>query len=141
MTAITILNPQTGQNIHIWGGSFFKAPDNDALTKINLMAECDLPSDIYFPIRDYSVPENSEDLIKVFEECFAKNKDIYVGCFGGIGRTGLFMGALLKYLGHPHPIDFIRSHHHPHSCETEDQVAFVESFPLRPTFSPSLFKP
>ena len=124
----------------IYGGSFFVAPDPgcDYFTTINLMAERDLPADVHIPIRDYSIPSNPGELIKVFEFILADTKDVYVGCWGGVGRTGLFMASLLRYLGDPDPIATVRAQYNAHAVETEEQAQFVADFPKRPDPRPTL---
>lgn len=122
-----------GNGKHIFGGSFFDAPPpgQNGLMTINLMAEANLPCDARFPIKDYSVPSNQEQLAKLFEQMLESGKDVYVGCHGGIGRTGLFMASLLRYLGHEDPIGEVRRLHHPHAVETQEQADFVLNFPRR----------
>lgn len=121
----------------MYGGSFFKAPQSLQLLTINLMAEHPLPCDIHVPIVDYSVPENPLDLVHAFDRILEDNRDVYVGCFGGIGRTGLFMSCFLKYLGHPNPLAHVREHYNPHAVETPDQERFLENFHFIAPLSPS----
>lgn len=114
----------------IYGGSFFQAPLSDKYLKINLMEEYpNLQSDIYFPIKDFSVPNNMNDLRLVFEELLNSEKDVYVGCFAGLGRTGLFMASLLKYVGHNNPIIEVREQYNSHAVETQSQQEYVNGFP------------
>lgn len=121
-----------GKSKKMFGGPFVKAPTSDEFLTINLMAEMPLPSDIYLPIKDYSCPTDLNRMFEIFEQIKKSEKDVYVGCFGGIGRTGLFMSCFLKYLGYNNPIDIVREDYHPHAVETEEQRSFVNNFP---TFS------
>ena len=123
-----------GHARRIYGGSFFHAPDDDDFYTVNLMQEQpDLVSTDYFPIKDFSTPQSSSELIEVFEKMLEdeKQRDIYVGCFGGIGRTGLFIGSFLKYMGNDSPIYTTRSTYYHKAIETMEQENFVLSFPKR----------
>lgn len=119
-----------GKTKKVFGGSFFHAPESDKYITINLMAEhASLPSDISFPIPDFSQPQTNEPLRHVFEEILNSDKDVYVGCFGGKGRTGLFMAALLKYVGVKNPIEEVRAQYRPEAVETWEQAQYVQNFP------------
>lgn len=121
----------------LYGGSFFNSPLSDDFITINLMKEAPLKCDWYLPIRDFSVPtlDQVEEMEDIFEDLLSSNKPGYVGCYGGIGRTGLFMSCLLRYMGHPDPIAEVRAQYHPHAVETSHQREFVEQFPIKPTVS------
>ena len=118
-----------GVTRRMYGGSFFLAPDKKDYLTVNLMQEKpELDSAVYFPIRDYSIPNGREDLRQVFEQILASDQDVYVGCFGGKGRTGLFMAAFLKYLGNQDPIPTVREQYNVHAVETKDQDNYVMEF-------------
>lgn len=117
----------------MFGGSFFQAPTSSDIFTINLMKEYPLECDIYIPIQDYSCPENTHEMIEAFNAILSTKKDVYVGCFGGIGRTGLFMSSFLKYMGHQDPIRQVRREYHPHAVETQIQVDFLNNFPVAPS--------
>jgi len=118
-----------GVTRRMYGGSFFMAPDKSDYLTVNLMQEKpELDSSIYFPIRDYSIPQGREALRKVFEEILLSDQDVYVGCFGGKGRTGLFMAAFLKYLGDQNPIYTVRDQYSSHAVETQEQADYVMDF-------------
>lgn len=118
-----------GVTRRMYGGSFFLAPDKADYLTINLMQEKpELDSTIYFPIRDYSIPQGREPLRKVFEDILASDQDVFVGCFGGKGRTGLFMAAFLKYLGDQNPIPTVRAQYNSHAVETQQQADYVMDF-------------
>jgi protein-tyrosine phosphatase len=117
----------------IFGGSFFDAPSSPYVLKINLMAEAPLPCDIYIPIRDYSVPSSPAAFVEAFETIRNGDEDVYVGCYGGMGRTGLFMSCFLKYIGEPNPLETVRLDYNPHAVETQSQVEFLEAFPVAPS--------
>lgn len=125
----------------IFGGSFFKAPDinNDKnWFTINLMSESpQLESTFYFPIKDYSVPSKEQmpefiSLIDTIVTNIINGKKVFVGCFGGKGRTGLVLTSVAKVLGVKDPIQYVRSNYYSHAVETEEQKKFVDDleFPL-----------
>lgn len=113
----------------MYGGSFFHAPEDDKFLTINLMEEYPLPCDFYLPIKDYSCPTDIQAMFDIFEEIEKSNKDVYVGCFGGVGRTGLFMSCFLKHLGQINPILRVREDYNSHAVETSEQREFVFFFP------------
>lgn len=119
-----------GAKRRVYGGSFFHAPQSDDFLTINLMAEHPLDCDIYFPIKDYDIPSDSNAVKEVLDQILKTDKSIYMGCFGGVGRTGLMMSCLLKYIGHSNPIDEVRQQYSSHAVETSEQKQFVEQFPF-----------
>ena len=121
-----------GNGRRMYGGSFFNAPGSLDILTVDLMAERPLPCDIYLPIQDYSYPSNPFGMIQAFEEILASDKDVYVGCWGGIGRTGLFMSCFLKYLGDETPLETVRAKYNSHAVETEGQADFLARFPVAP---------
>ena len=124
----------------MFGGSFFMAPSSEDYLTINLMAENPLPCNVYVPIRDFSVPSSPKQLLGVFEYIHDSKNPVYVGCFGGKGRTGLFMACYLKYLGYDNPIEMVRSQYNPHAVETGEQEEFVRQFPVRSAPAPAVPK-
>ena len=120
-----------GRDRTLFGGSFFQAPRGEAWFTVNLMQEHALPCSRYIPIKDFCVPPQASQLISAFEEILTTDKNVYVGCFGGKGRTGLFMACLLKYLGDQDPITTVREQYLSHAVETFDQEQYVEWFPTR----------
>jgi len=118
----------------MFGGPFFDAPTSPDFLTINLMAEHpDLPSEIYIPIKDYSIPSSPFPFIEAFDKIRDDPRDVYVGCFGGKGRTGLFMACFLKYLGDENALHTVRSQYNPHAVETPEQEEFLSNFPVSPS--------
>lgn len=120
-----------GKTKKLYGGSFFLAPHDGSLLEIDLMAEMHLPCDWWLPILDHQCPRPEQ--IPAMEQIFAAIKkdprDSYVGCFGGIGRTGLFLACFLKSMGEEAPIIRVRSQYDRRAMETSEQVQFVLQFP------------
>lgn len=91
-----------------------------------------LPHSIFVPTRDFSIPEVS-DMRKALMQSIAlmaSGKQLYVGCMGGIGRTGLFLAALAKIMGVDDPVAYVRSHYMPHAVETQEQQDFIRALPV-----------
>lgn len=82
-----------------------------------------------FPICDFGVPEDREGfhgLARNVAEQLRNGKNVLVHCAGGIGRTGMFAGCVLKALGLP--LDLLEgSGSYP---ETEGQMAVMQAMPL-----------
>jgi hypothetical protein len=121
---------QEGKTRYLYGGSFFAAPVRADVFAINLMAEHELPCDLWVPVADFSVPDSPELFKAAFDRILTRTDHTFAGCMGGIGRTGLFVGCFLRYLGHPDPLPLLRATLHPHAVETVDQKAFLDAFPL-----------
>lgn len=128
----------------IYGGPFREFDTTERrLVGIKMAKEINHPFDFSVPTEDFSVPDPKvleQGLIYAFDS-IASGKDVYVGCMGGIGRTGLFMAIATKCLwdwyeskgpllevSKQGPIKYVRLNYHPHAVETSKQREFVESF-------------
>lgn len=87
---------------------------------------------IRLPIKDMSVPEDTEDFIKCIEyisDRMKEGKKIHVGCIEGHGRTGLFLSALVQYnMGEDlktTAIDYVRENYCQKAVETTLQVLYL----------------
>jgi hypothetical protein len=56
-----------------------------------------------------------------------RGKQVYVGCMGGMGRTGLFMAALCKLWGIPHAIKYVRKNYYHRAVETQAQEKYIRN--------------
>lgn len=135
---------------NIYGGPFPEyVPGQRRLVSVKLAAEIDLPHDIGIPTQDFNVPDfptMHEGVHKALEAILQGN-DIYAGCKGGVGRTGLFMACMAKVmlaydpsiqipeppaLGRaenlPPAVKYVRATYLDHAVETATQQRFVESF-------------
>jgi len=108
---------------------------------VKLAPEVRKSCDVLVPIADYSVPETSDLQAGIVKTLMATMVGhlIYVGCFGGWGRTGLFLSALTKvqveYRKAKHragrdvdPVGYVRSHYSDRAVETREQEEFIDSF-------------
>lgn len=127
----------------IYGGPFRRYEQGTRrLVGVKMAAEIDHPHEISIPTEDFSIPDEAdmqEGVLQAMEAIFNGN-DIYAGCMGGIGRTGLFMGCMAKVMidyasdsggGSPVPSDpvlYVRHYFKPHAIETQEQQDFVRGF-------------
>ena len=92
---------------------------------------------ISIPTRDYCVPETGRLIAGLYCGITLAQQQvpIWVGCMGGIGRTGLYFAALAKVMAKYQqltkhkvtiePITFTRQHYLPHAVETAEQKNWV----------------
>ena len=82
------------------GGPYRDKPRE--LKGVKLAKEIDAPFDVKLDIADFSVPDEAECYVAVMETLDLLNrvKCAYVGCMGGIGRTGMFLALLVKAVGY-----------------------------------------
>lgn len=119
------------RKVKMYGGPYKQRPSGTFGVK--MAAEINTACDANIPTKDFSVP-NTEDLLKGLERglwALSMGMDVYVGCMGGIGRTGLYMAAMAKVLGLPDPIDHVREHYNEHAVETTEQARFIELLDVR----------
>lgn len=127
----------------IYGGPYSNFdPQERRLFGVKMAVEIEHPHDLSIPTRDYSIP-SVEILIDGLKEVFRQirlGKDIYVGCMGGVGRTGLFMGCLLKCVDRFYEMDDVpveviisrvRTWYNPHAIETKEQGKFIEQLDVK----------
>ncbi len=85
-----------GTKVTVMGGPYTQKPRR--VKGVKLAKEIDLPAEVYLDIEDFSVPGILEldvaitDTLRVLLE----EGEVYLGCMGGIGRTGMFMACLVK---------------------------------------------
>jgi protein-tyrosine phosphatase len=119
-----------GKAVSVFGGPYVHRPTH--MTGIKLAVEINLPCDIDLPIVDYSVPDvaaTKRVLLQTIKR-LSKGETLYAGCWGGMGRTGLFLALLAKVAGVSDPVSYVRSSYHPHAVETPEQKKYVADFPV-----------
>ncbi len=122
----------------IYGGPFKDCPYG--WFGVKLAPEIRKSCDVLVPIADYSVPEISDLQAGIVKTLMATmvGHTVYVGCFGGWGRTGLFLSALTKvqveYRKAKHragrdvdPVGYVRSHYSDRAVETHEQEEFLDN--------------
>lgn len=137
----------------IFGGSFLQyTPGTRRLVGVKMAAEIDRPHEISIPTHDFSVPavgDMQSGIISALEY-IRDGSDVYAGCMGGIGRTGLFMGCVVSCVNAIHaelarsisgfettakpvdPVAFVRKHYLSHALETQEQQAYARGFNAAP---------
>ena len=126
-------------NLKVFGGPFDKRPRTAKHFNICVRAERVPPTDIHahLPIVDFEVPNPSQRKLvdeTLFQALKAAidGKQVYVGCMGGVGRTGLFMALLAKAADVKQPVSWVRATYDSHAVETKQQKAYVEEFDVKP---------
>ena len=112
----------------VFGGPFFERPTT--MVGVKLAREINRPYDLSVPIKDFSVP-NKVDLDEGLELAVSYILDgdpVYSGCFGGKGRTGLFLAILAKAFGIENPVEYVRENYSRHAVETQEQYDFVMDY-------------
>lgn len=122
---------------NIAGGPYARKsqhPEYNVGVKMNV--ESKLPCEIDIPTRDFDVPSVAvfkRGLVQGIMAIAAGNR-LYVGCMGGIGRTGLYLAGMAKvmaeYKRKMHrptfdPILYVRQQFIPHAVETKQQEQYI----------------
>lgn len=113
---------------------------------IKCAKEIDMQHMFALDIRDYGLPDPDEAETAAFLAMAAMRVGMipYVGCFGGLGRTGTMLGILAKVSQHSvqkqflgfrlpwtiggDPVDWVREVYRPQAIETREQEDFVRDF-------------
>lgn len=124
----------------VFGGRFvLYRQGTRRLIGVKMAEEINHPHEISIPTEDFSVPSETDMAIGILASLkfMLEGSDIYAGCMGGIGRTGLFMGCMAKvcldyhggeYMGYNDPVKLVRGEYKSHAIETSEQQAFVRNF-------------
>lgn len=127
----------------VFGGKFRNyVPGTRRLVGVKMAAEINHPHDISVPTMDFSVPSLGDMQMGIMQglQALKGGNDIYAGCMGGIGRTGLYMGCMAKvcidyhggeYLGFTDPVALVRKVYLGHALETDEQQAYARGFPTQ----------
>ena len=128
------------RGFRIFGGPYRQRPSD--MTGVKMAVEISAPAEINVPTRDYSVPSKADldaGLIAAIN-CMTKGQTLYVGCMGGMGRTGLFLAVLAKAFGVKKPVEFIRANYYAHAVETKEQYQYVADYVIPPQIKKKLFR-
>lgn len=115
------------------GGPFDALPSGVFSVCLEERAEKAWLADILLPTPDFGVPEPAalrDAVARALAALEAEpSRPIFVGCRAGIGRTGLFLGCLLRAAGVAgDPVAELRRLYHPHAAETPAQAAAIRGF-------------
>ena len=117
-----------GRYFEVEGGPYRERPLDTVGVK--MAVEINLPCQVSIPTEDYKtppIPALQVGLIKTVEY-IVKGHPVYVGCMGGMGRTGLFLAILAKAWGITNPVEYVRKNYYAHAVETAEQYKFVMDF-------------
>ncbi len=92
------------------------------------------------PIRDVSIPRSRQDMVAILDhidEALCADRNVYVHCWGGVGRTGTVVGCWLsRHSGFSPPLETLKklwascpkSSKRPNSPETQEQSRYVSEW-------------
>jgi len=88
-----------GRKVTVMGGPYRDRPHE--IRGVKLAQEIESTADVVLDIPDFGVPTNHQVDGALFQALKILTEDgvIYLGCMGGIGRTGMFMAILIKTIG------------------------------------------
>ena len=121
---------------YVYGGPYLKKPEG--IIGVKMAKEINAPCEINVPTIDFSVPKK-EDLkygISMGLVYLKQKGEIYAGCMGGIGRTGLYMACLARIMQEidpdlfTDPIMYVRVTYNHHAVETDEQRTYVMTLDL-----------
>lgn len=131
----------------ITGGPYRYKPPNRMGVK--MAVEVNLSCDVDVPTKDFDVPSVIDLKVGLIKALMLlhEGKQLYVGCMGGIGRTGLFLAALAKvsyeyerygwgrFLRWDHrvhdPVAYVRKHYYSHAVETKEQKDYIAALNVK----------
>ena len=126
-------------NTTVYGGPYREVPGD--MFGVKMAVEIAAAHDVNIPTEDFNVPQVSDLTAGVVKALMAMmtGRTVYAGCWGGIGRTGIFLAALVKvqieYRKLKHragrgddPVLYVRQHFMTDAVETDQQMQFIEDF-------------
>jgi len=115
--------------ITVHAGPITMAPSD--MLAVNLRAEAPEHGNYFFPIKDFSIPlvPQTMDLMENLLSAGINRGELYVGCAGGTGRTGLILAMFARVASDDPPVSAVRAAYKKHAVETSEQMEFVHSFP------------
>jgi hypothetical protein len=121
-----------GKYFTVYGGPYLDRPKNTIGVK--MAAEILEPCTIRIDTKDFGVPpvRQMKDGLDRAVSYILLGEPVYVGCMGGIGRTGLFLAILARAfgLGGKDPVGYVRQNYYSPAVETQAQRKYVMSFPI-----------
>lgn len=134
---LSLYNYKGNSYYTVYAGRFRERPEG--MIGLSLLEKVDSKNrpEIHVPTKDFCLPP--EDQVKVAMKevcrCLDAGLAVYVGCAGGQGRTGTFLGYMAKAWGIKDPINYVRDNYLPEDkgtrnqpIETRDQEESVRNF-------------
>ncbi len=121
-----------GKTLRIYAGPYAQRPDQcvyGVCLDANMAREFD--HDYFMDWPDFGIPQmkDLDETVVHVMNILKQDRAVYVGCLGGIGRTGTFLACLVKYAGKPDAVQFVRGSYLKGAVETKAQEAFVDAYP------------
>ena len=118
-----------GVSLKFVGGPFRHADQYANSWKLKMAKEQPGQSDYIVPLVDFTAP-TTKQLIDAAERAITAamtGRTVYVGCAGGIGRTGTMMAAILKvFFPDADPVKIVRAEYLGHAVETGEQMRVLD---------------
>lgn len=116
----------------IYAGSYLNYPGG--MYGVKLAPEVKGQAHMIVPIKDFGLPDKADtySALRTILYQVALGRPVYMGCFGGLGRTGTFLALLYKVLGVKDPVRYVRKVYDSHAVETREQERFVRNFFMIP---------
>lgn len=122
-------------NIRIEGGPWMSCPENAfgicMAPEILNGSKPNIPEpDVMVNVKDFSTPEPNEVRLAALlglQAALASNRQVYVGCGFGIGRTGTMLGLMAR-IANPHLknlVGHVRANYYGQAIETTEQEWMV----------------
>ncbi len=88
-----------GRKVTVMGGPYREKPVG--IKGVKLAPEINADCNVILDIPDFGIPtlHAVDDAIYQALKILCEDGVIYIGCMGGIGRTGMFMAMLIKTIG------------------------------------------
>ena len=122
-----------GHLFPVYGGPYRNTVNAEGIFGVKLDPLQKLPCALDVPVQDFGLPTDPEAFVDAAYRALkavAAGKTVYVGCMGGIGRTGLFLAIMAKLCGEVDPVAYVRKFYLPHAVETRQQEEFVAETPV-----------
>jgi hypothetical protein len=125
---------------YLVGGPYKQKPDH--FYGIKMAEEIDRDCVISIPTRDYDVPDKGRLVAGLYCGIALAQQQvpIWVGCMGGVGRTGLYFAALAKVMARYQkltkhkvtidPILYTREMYLAHAVETKEQMQWIANLDI-----------
>lgn len=126
--------PGGKHTIMIHGGPFKSFIDGPGRYGLCLREDKPVKATAHMPIQDFSIPEQPvaevQKHIRALIAAAIHGVQVYVGCAGGWGRTGIMLALVAKTLGYALPITHVRANYSRHAVEKPAQEAYIDQFPV-----------
>lgn len=128
---VLTVNKPNNRAFYLYCGSF--RDHLPSIKGIKLAPELNLAANYELPIVDFSIPDIGEVLLLIdwIDNNTNEDCELYLGCNGGYGRTGLIAACVLVAFEEQtvtSAIETVRKLVHPHCIETQQQEKFVQDF-------------